>query len=105
MCLSHDQFGEFQDVEGLRELVEDSVFSWGRRVHNREFDASQSVSDIQEAATLPALAINRQGHLRYRLDAEAIDSRAENFVIVKAGSQTFIENCFIGLDAIDDSLM
>src|SRR6266852_5938673 len=72
LCGSFHQMGQIQDRKLLCELVVDPAFVPGSRVVAREFDASHRVANIEEAARLPALAVNGKRLSNGGLNAEAI---------------------------------
>src|SRR2546429_24478 len=84
-CLSFHQRGEFENVEAFRELVENAILAGLRWVQDRELDTTQSVANVEEAATLTALAVHRDRNLSDRLHAKTVKRGAEHIVIVKAG--------------------
>src|SRR6266852_1365957 len=66
-----DAFGELAHRELLRELVEHTELAALRRVQHCELHASDRVADVQEAARLASLAVNRQRVIDGGLRAEA----------------------------------
>jgi hypothetical protein len=53
------QVSQFQHRKLLRELIVDPAFSRARRVQTSQLDAADGVANIEVAARLPALAVNR----------------------------------------------
>ena len=60
-------------------------------------DAADGVANIEEAARLSALAVNGDRMSDGRLDAEAVQRRAENLVVVEAVDQAFIQRGLVGM--------
>ena len=54
---------------------------------------------------LSAFAVNGEGMSDGGFDAETIEDGAENFVVVEAIDQRFIEGDFVGHGAVDDALI
>src|SRR5262249_20935201 len=75
--------GEVADRGRLGELVEDAILTALRGVLDRQLDASHGVPDVEEAARLSAAAVDRQRVPDGRLDAEAVQRRAEHLVVVE----------------------
>ena len=82
-----DQVGELEDRELLGELVEDPALARLGRVETGQLDAAHGVADVDVAARLPALAVDRQRVLDRRLHAEAVEHGAEHLVVVEAVDQ------------------
>ena len=72
---------------------------------DRQLDALERVADVEEAAGLPALAVDRQRVADHRLHAEAVERRAEDLVVVEARAQALVEVGLVGRDAVDDALV
>ena len=70
-----------------------------------DFDAAHGVANIQEAARLPALAIHRERMPDGRLHAKAVQHRAENFVVIEAIDQRFVQRHFVGHGAVHHALV
>src|SRR5271167_4563890 len=83
-------FRELQDGELLRELVEDAEFTLLGGVVTRDLNATHGVANIQKAAGLPTLAVNRQRIIQRGLRAEAIENRPEDFVVVEAIDESLV---------------
>ena len=98
-------FRQLEHGELLRELVEDAELTAFRRVHRREFHAGERIADIEEAARLAAPAVDRQRPAQRGLDAEPIERRPPNAVVVEAGSQPFIQRRFRRVDAVHNALV
>jgi hypothetical protein len=79
-----DGLGEIKNAEHLRELVKGPVLTRLRGVKDGKFHAAQGVANIQEASRLAALAVYGERNAGNRLDAKAVQGRAENFVVVEA---------------------
>ena len=62
-----------------------------RRVQAGNLDAANRVANIEKAARLPALAIHRERMADGRLHAEAVQHRAENFVVIETVDERFIQ--------------
>ena len=77
----------------------------GRGIQTGNLDAANSVADVEKAARLAAFAIDRQRMAERRLDAEAVEYGAENFVVVEAIDQRFIQRDLVGHGAIDHALI
>ena len=82
---------QFQHRELLRELVEDPAFSGARRIQAGQFDAAHGVANIEKAARLSALAVDRQRMAHGGLRAEAIQHGAEHLVVIEAVDQRLIQ--------------
>ena len=70
-----------------------------------ELDALERVADVEEAAGLPALAVDGERVTDHRLHAEAVQDRAEVLVVVEAGDQPLVPGGLLGLDPVDHSLV
>ena len=79
-----DPLRQLADRELLGELVEHAVLAGLRRVQQRQLDAAHGVADVEEAAGLPAAAVDGQRVADRRLDAEAVQRGAEDLVVVEA---------------------
>ena len=79
--------GELVDAELLRELVVDAHLAAVGRVEECQLDAAHGVADVEEAAGLAALAVDGHRVTDGRLDAEAVERRAEDVVVVEAVEQ------------------
>src|ERR1700693_6383034 len=78
-----DHLRQLTDGERLGELVEDPELAGLRWVPDRQLDASERVADVEETASLSALAVDRQGLTCGRLDHKAIKDRAKDGVVVQ----------------------
>src|SRR4029453_11799040 len=65
------------DRELLGELVEDAELTLRRRVRDGQLDALERVSDVEKAARLAALAVDRERVADHCLNAEAVERGAE----------------------------
>src|SRR5579875_3426851 len=104
-ALPFHKFRQFQDAEDFRKLVKDAILTHCRRIKQRQLHAAQGVPDIEETAFLFPLAIYGERNASHSLNAEPIERRAEDFVIVKTGNQLRMENCFVGFDAVNHALV
>ena len=100
----HD-LGELRHGELLRELVEDAELAPVGGIRHRQLDALQRVQDVQVAARLPALAVDRERVADDRLDAEPVQRRAEHVVVVEPRGEPVVELRLVGLDPVDDTLV
>src|SRR5579885_2950237 len=100
-----DQFGEFGNDELFGELVEYSILPGLGRIFQRELDASHRVADVQIAAGLTTLAVNGQRMPDRGLDAEAVEHRAPDAVVVEAGCEPLVDQRLVGLNAVHDALV
>ena len=50
-------------------------------------------------------AVDRERLADHRLNAEAIEHRAEHLVVVEAGDQALVEGRLLRLDPVDDALV
>ena len=57
------------------------------RIQAGDLDAAHGVANVEEAARLPALAVDRQRMADGGLRAEAVQHRAEDLVVVEAVDQ------------------
>src|ERR1700733_255495 len=87
------------------DLIEDSEFAGRGRMRTGDLDTADRVANVEEAARLPALAVHGKGMAHRRLRAESVQHRAENFVVVEAVDERFIERSFIRHRAVDDPLI
>ena len=100
-----DHFGELEHGELFGELVKDPALSCIRRVQARDFDAANGIANIKESARLPALSINGERMSRSGLDAEAVEHRSKNVVVIETVDERFVQNNFIGYCSIDYALI
>ena len=103
--LAPDGFGQFQDAEGLGELVEDAVFSRLGGIEDGKFDAAQGVANIQEGPSLTAGAVKREWNARHGLDAKAVQGSAKDCIIVKTGCQARVQFSFVRGHPVDNALV
>src|SRR5260370_4354187 len=96
---------QLQDRELLGELVVYSAFALGSGIVTRDLDAPDRVPNIQEAARLTALAIDRERLADGGLHAEPIEDRAEHIVIIEAIDECFIERRFRGRRSVNYALI
>src|SRR5882672_11514438 len=101
-CSSFYKMGQIQDRELLCKLVVDPAFVLGSRVVASEFDASHRITNIEEAARLPALAVDGEGLSDGCLDAETIQDGAEDIVVVETIDERFIQRNFVGHGSVND---
>ena len=76
-----------------------------RRIQAGDFDAAHGVANIQVAARLPALAVDRQRMAHGRLRAEAVQHRAEDLVVIEAVDEGFVQRHFVGHGAVHHALV
>jgi UDP-sulfoquinovose synthase len=100
-----DQVGEVDDRELLGELVEDPELAALGGVLDRQLDAVDRVADVEEAARLAAAPVDGERVADHRLQAEAVEHRAEDLVVVEAGDQALVGGGLVGLDPVDDALV
>src|SRR2546421_5205560 len=82
-----DALGQLIQRELFRELVEDSVLPFLRRVLQRNSDAGTGVADVEIASRLPPLAVDGQGESDGRLCAEPIERCSPDRVVVEPRDQ------------------
>src|SRR5579859_3902223 len=99
------QLRQFEDGELLRELVEDAELSSGRGIEASQLNTTNGVSDVEEAASLAAFAVDRDGMFDGGLHAEAVEGSAKDLVVVEAVDEGFVNGSFIGDGAVDHSLI
>src|ERR1700719_2781966 len=92
------------DRELLGELIEDAVLALGGRVLERESHAGDRIADIEEAARLPALPVDRQRQSERALDAKAVEHRAPDRVVVEARGEPWVECELVGVISVDHAL-
>jgi hypothetical protein len=102
---SADELGQVRDRELLGELVENPELAELTGIRHGELDALERVADVEEAAGLPALAVDGEGVVDHRLDAEPVEHRAEVLVVVEPGHQALVGDRLVGLDSVDDALV
>ena len=78
---------QLQHRELLGELVEHAEFAGLGRMQAGDLDAAHRIANIQKAARLAALAVDRERMPDRRLHAEAVQHRAEDFVVIEAVDQ------------------
>src|SRR5215469_1162415 len=103
--LLDNQLGKLSDRERFSKLVEDPIFTGLRRIQYRQLDTPESVANVKKTALLTAATVYAQRDPGYRLYAKPIESRAEHLVVMETGLEALIELCFVGFDAVDDTLM
>src|ERR1700722_76166 len=96
---------KFQNRKSLRKLVVTPALPGRSGIQTRELQATDRIADVQEAALLAALAVPRQRMTNYRLDAEAVQHRAENLVVIKTVDQGFIKRDFVRHCAVNHTLV
>ena len=69
------------------------------------FDAAHRVANVEKAAGLSALSVDRERLADGGLHAEAIEHRAEHVVVIEAIDQRFVQLNFIGHGAIHHALI
>src|SRR5450631_3400753 len=74
-----DHLRELQDSELLGELVEDTELALLCRIQACDLNAAHGIANVQEAAGLSALAINRERVTQSGLCTETIQHRPKNF--------------------------
>ena len=84
-CFHHS--GQLQDRELLCELVEDPKFPALCRMQAGQLYTAYRVANIEKAACLAAAAIHGNRMINSSLDAEAVQRRAKNFIVIKAVDQ------------------
>src|ERR671914_2930272 len=99
------ELGELEHGELLRELVEHAELAALRRVAHGQLDALERVADVEEAARLPALAVDGERVPDHGLHAEAVERGAEDLVVVEARAQALVERGLLGLDPVHDALV
>ena len=75
------------------------------RIQAGDLDAANGIADIQEPARLPALSVYRQRMSRRGLDAEAVQHRSKDVVVIETVDQRFVQHHFVGHGAIHHSLI
>src|SRR5438067_4268507 len=71
----------------------------------RDLHALERVADVEEAARLAALPVDSDRVADHRLYAEAVQSGAEDLVVVEARGEPRVELGLVRLDAVDDALV
>src|SRR6185437_10552267 len=100
-----DQLRQFEDAELLGELVVHAHFAARGGVEDAELDAAQGIADIQEPAGLPPFAVDGKRIAANCLHTEAVQGRAEDFVVVETCRQIWIERGLLGFHAVNDALI
>src|SRR5207302_8756766 len=75
------------------------------RVVERKPDAGDGVPDVEEAARLAALAVDRERLSYRRLDAETVEHGAPDGVVVEPGGQPRMLGDLVCLAAVDHALV
>ena len=97
--------GQLEHAELLGELVVDAQLAGVGRVGGGQRDALDRVADVEVAACLAALAVDRQRIADDGLDAEPVEGGPEDLVVVEAGRKPGVERRLVGLEAVDDALV
>ena len=100
-----DQLGKLKHRELLSELVEYAELSTFGGIEANNLDAAHSITNVEEAAGLAALAVDRERNANGRLGAEAIQHGAKYVVVIEAVDQSFVHLYFVGNCAVDDALV
>src|ERR1700728_1900079 len=96
---------QLQNRELFGELVEDAELASIGWMMAGNLDAADGVANVEEATRLSALAVDGDRMAGGSFDAKAVQSGAEDFVIVEAVDQAFIQGGFVGRGAVDDTLI
>src|SRR5579884_83073 len=99
------QAGELGHGELLRKLIEHPELAPFRRVQEGKLDAPQGVDDVEEASGLVPTSVECQRMVRHGLDAKPIEGRAEDIIVMEAGSEAVVEPGLLGLHSVDDALV
>ena len=86
-------------------MIEHSILPKLGRIHNRQFDATECVPNIQEAALLTASSIYADGNPSDGLHTESIERSAEDLIIMEAGFEALIQDGLIRFESIHDALV
>ena len=105
LCGRFHHPGQIHNGELFGELVINAALAFASGVMTGNLDTPHRVPNIQKAARLPALAIDREWLADGRLHAETIKDRAEHVVIVETIDQRFIECGFVRHRSIDHALI
>src|SRR6202040_1225180 len=96
---------QVENRELLRELVVHSALATRGRILACNFDASYRVTDVEEAAHLPALAVHGEWLADGGLHAEPVEHGAEHVVVIEAIDKGFVESDFVGHCPVHDALI
>eukprot|EP00982_Pelagococcus_subviridis_P007804 30735-Pelagococcus_subviridis.AAC.10 len=100
-----DERRELVHAELLRELVVNPHLALVRGVIARDLDAPHGVADVEEPARLAALAVHRHRVPDRGLDAESVQRRAEDGVVVEAVDERRVHHRLLRRDAVHDALV
>ena len=76
-----------------------------RRVLEREPDARHRVTDVEEAARLAPFAVDRQRQSDGGLDAEAVEDRPPDRVVIEPRGQPRMHHHLVSPASVDDALV
>src|SRR6185312_1113188 len=76
-------FGQFEHRKYFGELVEDAQLAWRGRRGDDQRETLQRVAQIEIAAPLMPLAIDRQRHAARGLRGETVDHRTKQIVVME----------------------
>src|ERR1035438_1564222 len=96
---------QFEHRKLFGELIKHAAFAGLGRIQTSQLDTSNRVPNIQESSRLAALPINCEWVSGDCLDAEAVQNRAENIIVVKAVDESFIERSLISNSAVYHALI
>src|SRR5436309_3157970 len=97
--------GQVENGELFGELVVNPALAFGGRVMTGNLDTSHGVSNVEEAARLPALAVDSERLADGCLHAETVEDGAEHVVIVEAIDQRFVERGFVRHRSVNHALI
>ena len=70
-----------------------------------EAQAFDGVADVDDAAGLPAFAVDRQRLAEHRLHDETVQDRPEDRVVVETGGEAVVDGRLWGLLPVHDPLV
>ncbi len=96
---------QFQHSKLFSELVEHAAFAGARRLQTGKLYAADRIADVQIPARLSTFSVHRQRMSHRRLRTETVEHRTEDFIVVKAVDESFIQRNFVGHGSIHHALI
>ena len=97
--------GQVENGELFGELVVNPALAFGGRVMTGNLDTSHGVPNVEEAACLPALAVDSERLADGCLHAETVQDGAEHVVVVESIDQRLIQRGFVRHRSVNHALI